>query len=341
MMRRNVMQEDKIMDIYDFIPSPDVADYCRKIGHRFSPIDMAVLIDMSDKTIRERHDAWRAIMSEYPDMPIRKKLLSRELSSSLHECLREKIALEEKMLMDFLTPGDGVVYLGEINEAERDPYPLSVRQPSKPFLTGCFSSFEKALEQTKKEWEWEGAGMEYASILREVVDHENKWRSVRVNRRGEVVSVNLNPLSNQSTLILNMTFVNIPIPFEKGDIVTIDDEIPCVLYDMVHWHNNYQDYVLDNYGVMDNGGGCYMLTEDGKLTHVYGKPFLTHRLRYYKGELKGREQFLEYVSHYIKKEESVDWLISAWYRFYIQAQFEEANSHSSSFPSLEHLQGKI
>lgn len=336
------MREEKIMDIYDFIPSPDVAAHCRKIGHHFGPLDMAVLIDMSDKTIRERHDAWRAIISDYPDMPILKKIFSNELSYSLHECLREKIALEEKLLTDFLTPGDGVVYLGEINEAERGPYPLDVRQPSKPFLTGYFSSFEKALEQAKKDWEFWGAGMEYASILREVVDHEDKWQSVRVNRRGEVVSVNLNSLSNQSKLILNMNFVNIPIPFEKGDIVTIDDEIPCVLYDMVHWHNNYKDYAsVERVSISDNGGGCFMLTEDGKLTHVYGAPFLTHRLRYYNDELKGWEQFLKYVSHYIKKEESVDWLISAWHRFYIQAQLEEANSHSSSFPSLEQLHGKI
>ena len=45
------------MDIYGFMNSPDIAEHCRSIGHEFSPLDMAVLVAMSEKTIKEKHEA--------------------------------------------------------------------------------------------------------------------------------------------------------------------------------------------------------------------------------------------------------------------------------------------
>ena len=138
--------------------------------------------------------------------------------------------------------------------------------------------------------------------------------------------------------ILDNTFIHIPIPFKKGDIVTIDDEIPCVLVNMVHWENNYQNYLSDErFSASDNVGDCYMLTEGSELIGRHGGPFLTHRLRYYKGsKLKGQQQFLKYLSHYLKEEVNVGWLISAWQRFYSQAQLKKANSN---FCSLNRLMG--
>ena len=58
------------MDIYSFINSRDIAEHCRKIGHTWNPLEMAAIIDMSHRTVEERHKAWHKLMSDYPDMPV-------------------------------------------------------------------------------------------------------------------------------------------------------------------------------------------------------------------------------------------------------------------------------
>ena len=45
------------MNIYDYFHSNDIAEHCKKIGHVFSPLDMAVIIEKSDKPIRKKHAA--------------------------------------------------------------------------------------------------------------------------------------------------------------------------------------------------------------------------------------------------------------------------------------------
>lgn len=317
------------MNIYDFIPSPDVAAHCRNIGHQFSPLDMAVLIAISDKSLQERHDAWREVISGYPDMPIHESL-NFEAQSSLHEYLRDLLSREEKLLADFLAPGDGVVYQASI---------LANRWGHKQ-VDGCFPIFEDAFQNIEKRWDWEEDGLESGDIRREVIGCPDKWQSAKVSRHGEITSL-ARLRSDDDPDELDMIFIHIPIPFEKGDIVAVD-EMPGVLYRMVHWHDGYEDFVTGKRGDgSDNVGGCYLLGEDGSLTWDHGPPLMTHRLRKYTDELKGQERFLAYLSHYIKTEDhSVDWLIAAWSRFYTEAQYQKELKHfSSCYLPLEKLRG--
>jgi hypothetical protein len=85
------------MNIYDYLTSPDIAAHCQNIGHVFNPLEMAVIVSVSKKNMKKRHGAWREIIAEYPDMPIRASncFAARE---SLHEYLRVLIAWEKKGL---------------------------------------------------------------------------------------------------------------------------------------------------------------------------------------------------------------------------------------------------
>jgi hypothetical protein len=98
------------MNIYDYIVSADVAAHCKKIGHVFNPLDMAVIVALSDKTAKEKHAAWRHIAGHYPDMPIHKSHCFKA-QQSLHAYLEKLIAWEEKCLAHFYSPGQGVVYI--------------------------------------------------------------------------------------------------------------------------------------------------------------------------------------------------------------------------------------
>ena len=88
------------MDIYSFIRSNDVAEYCRKIGKQWDTIEMAVIIDRSGRPMAERHAAWQELIDNYPDMPspsmpcyVHETILYNELRpfDSIHEKLAEII----------------------------------------------------------------------------------------------------------------------------------------------------------------------------------------------------------------------------------------------------------
>jgi hypothetical protein len=89
------------MNIYDFFHSPDIAEHCRKIEHVFKPLDMAIIVAISDKPIKEKLAAYKAIITEYPDIPIHESL-NFKAKPSLHEYLRELIERKGKSLEDEL-----------------------------------------------------------------------------------------------------------------------------------------------------------------------------------------------------------------------------------------------
>lgn len=50
------------MDIYRFLNSPDIAAHCKKIGHVFEPIEMAVILYHSHRPFVERMGGHREII---------------------------------------------------------------------------------------------------------------------------------------------------------------------------------------------------------------------------------------------------------------------------------------
>ena len=86
------------MDIYNFIRSRDVAEYCRKIGKKWDTCEMAAIIDRSYRPLVEKHAAWQELIDEYPDMPYTLCMVdsvclldSAYKIDSIHERLRELI----------------------------------------------------------------------------------------------------------------------------------------------------------------------------------------------------------------------------------------------------------
>ena len=70
------------MNIYSFLESPDIAAHCEKIGHIFNPLEVAIVVKTSGKSLKEKQTAWHEIISDYPDTPI-PKTLHNEAKDSL------------------------------------------------------------------------------------------------------------------------------------------------------------------------------------------------------------------------------------------------------------------
>ena len=56
------------MDIYSIINSKAISEYCRKIAHQFTPLEMAYLVYANDSmNIAQKHTAFNEIIEQYPE----------------------------------------------------------------------------------------------------------------------------------------------------------------------------------------------------------------------------------------------------------------------------------
>ena len=84
-----------VEDCYDFIPSPDIAEYCKRNNEQFTQLHMAIIIAVSENPQAEKHAAWRRLIEGYADRPIPGNRMF-EARDSLHNYLAERIKLEEQ-----------------------------------------------------------------------------------------------------------------------------------------------------------------------------------------------------------------------------------------------------
>ena len=91
------------MDIYSFLNSKDIAEHCRRLQKTWTPLQMALIISRSDRSVPDKHRAWRELISDYPDMPV-PPLPECEITNgfeSLHKMLLAQIDYEERGLRSF------------------------------------------------------------------------------------------------------------------------------------------------------------------------------------------------------------------------------------------------
>ena len=111
-MKKKIFHQGGIMNIYDFLNSPDVAEHCRNIGHIFNAFECAVIVSKCHtKTFEEKLAAYKAIINQYPDVEMPKTTVSENLiMTGFHEALSFMIMLEEGFLKKFMKPETHTVY---------------------------------------------------------------------------------------------------------------------------------------------------------------------------------------------------------------------------------------
>jgi hypothetical protein len=280
------------LNIYDYM-SPDIAAHCQKIGHAFSPLEMAVIIEYSEKSIKEKLAAWRVIIDEYPDMPIQASVEFHP-RESLHEYLLEYVYWHEKWIAQFYSGGGKAIFRAH-------PYLIN-QWGESDYDIGCYSTLPKALKAVINYASgYESTSISKIRIAKEKIDAEfGTGDSALFDPEGELLEI-YDWYEEESEL--EDVFIHLPIPFEKGDIVTGDDGEPCVIVALPHWDKSYEEYLSGKReGDGRNLSGLaigFMKTNDGgsKLEHSHP---CTYRLQYYKKELQGQESFLKAFSQYIK-----------------------------------------
>ena len=327
------------MNIYDYFISPDIAAYCQEIRHEFNPLEMAVLVAISEKTVKEKHDAWHKIIAEYPDMPIPKCYIWFSAKESLRAYLLEFMEWENQQLLDFVKPEKNKIFLPRIywHPGKRKPY----RNP-----IGYHSTFESALEYVRLELDavkdskkvkdengylpLDYIQIEWVPIIPQTNDPYELPKlintgAVTVNPNGEIISPEYGltfdqavtyqlmaegneQLSKQYEDIIfakteNLTefYIHIPAPFAKGDILqSVKSGKPYVLNCLPHWHKDYDKWVDGTEASNVWFLDGYQIDKNGKLDGSHESWMPPfYKLQYFKGELQGLERFLYEIQNFL------------------------------------------
>ena len=140
------------MDIYSFIKSKDIAEHCRTIEHEFTPLEMAVVIYHSNKTLEERHEAWQCIIDTQPDteeiVTYTGLKYEETVYESLHHFLREYMRIENCLAVRMKTAEPGTVYTYSLRGFHRAYSEWKEDNHKSPYCT--FDEVVKAMQKTAK-----------------------------------------------------------------------------------------------------------------------------------------------------------------------------------------------
>lgn len=308
------------MNIYEFFDSADIAEYCRKINHKFTAIETAYIIWSSHaKTIAQKHIAWQEIINTTPDeqLPVNYYLPDH----SLHNILREYIRLQNELIADFCISKADCFYTYEVLNKNLEEWVKSERFYCD--YNACIAALQTEIDDDS-----------YNEILKVMVrrqavlhkpDEESVKAEIYFTKALEPYDIDFDCLDDDERKILNCPYgfydmwVKIPTPFKQGDIVTDVTDIrkkPVVLRSIPYWTECERgaDYTnLVNKLVTDGGDWSDMQTtiwvqdDYGEIVCDHGVEYLY--LEYYHGELKDKERFLIALSNYLQGHIYIDDLL--------------------------------
>lgn len=322
------------MEVYSYLNSRDVAEHCRRIGHRFDALESAFLINDSRRlSLTQKHAAFRELMAEMPDIELPEKIQRYYGRSSLFGALREKICAEEAAAELLVSGEPGMVYsYGLCDNA------IGGHRRSE----SVFSTYEKAMAAAAEERDDEliivtGSWIDTDQCIEGYLDREGQI--------GQIFFPS-GRFSGAEDLFESI-WIYVPTPFEKGDLVYVpgdDTALQSVYKDrpMVLTYIDYWD--KDEIAVQrrretgdasDMTAYGYWLDRDG---YVYDECLHDHHdLEYYRGELGGKDpqgdyRLLSAMSAYMKNEIDLHMLLIASYA--IRAE----RAMKAAFPSWDYIE---
>ena len=301
------------MDIYDFIRSGDVAAHCREIGKTWNTVEKAVIIGRSNRPVAEKHEGWRGLIAECPDMPAMRNCHGVKFGS-IHKKLAEIVDFETDAIERFKVGGQDVVYRCKVRcQPNQESYDVD----------SVFSTFRKALAYARKESGRKGVrGLEFDRVH---VNHEYYGRGSRISVvtdfDGTILEVSVDSLKGwpdnvmRSCELFELFYVDIPVPFKCGDLLVSRDyyeDKVFVLDGLTRDNKDWFKKALKGKGAdgSDLIGWGFYIDEHGYFEGDHTKD--QDAMEYYGGKLEGVECFLHYVSLFLKKEIDLPSLVATY-----------------------------
>lgn len=312
--------------ILSYINSKDVRNYLREIHYDFSPLQCAYLIyRCKSLTIKQKHDAWNSLISVTEDCPLPKKRGWYEFES-LHKMLHDYMEFENRCLSKFKVKEPNTVF-SYMSRCCCKMNCNSISDYEWIESDMIFSDYQSCFDYIQEEAAEDNQNFRIRKTYLDKPD--SAYIQAEYNSYGEMVDWFMLPkhfmeLSEyESTLwceSFDSMWFDIPIPFEKGDIVCdCVEKAPFVLLGTVPWYKkenpprreNWRDY-LDNSDMQAYGYGYdedTMFLYDDKRIHYLD-------MEYYHGKFdKGKKILLAY-SQFLK-EQIDDFTLLKMYRMII------------------------
>lgn len=274
------------MDIYSYLNSKDVADYCRSINHQFNALESVFIIFHCRRiSVETKHRLYRKIMREMPDMKLSKhqRLRWREhllFSESLFDALHEFISDQEQMLHTLKTDSQAV-YSYAWTEKGCEPTRAKI----------IYSDYDKAkLALALELYEDDSFSMnDVASceITLHILD-ENKSITAELNSDQKIIFIDSSGFPFDSPLLENF-WAFIPMPFQKGDILINPQSRhpkPFVL-DHIHYEGRPESFLQSAKSHWDESDLLAWGFDDMDeiVSDIPSEIWGYHDLEYYRGEV--------------------------------------------------------
>lgn len=219
------------MNAYDYINSKDIRSHLKKINYEFSAFEMAYLIHHSEsKTLAEKLAAMRSLLSEMNDHEIPYRVSGRTVDST-RELIKGYIELMSKRRETF-SESKGFWFC--LERSYHDPGQIG----PKGYVDAIFPTFEECLSHLRMELRDEQDTSDICAAYRPESRFKVSKLRIASNEREAYVVLNqrLKPMAiktksysddvlGECEWILDNGHIQIPIPFQRGDIV-IDSSDP-------------------------------------------------------------------------------------------------------------------
>jgi hypothetical protein len=288
------------MDIYSFINSQDVAAHCRELKKVWTPLEMAVIIERSNRSMPEKHEAFQELIDNHPDMHVPCGHILSEIPS-LHNALEKKIDFEKRAFEIFKIPKPGVIY------KSKGRFDL---HNNLDYSEGgsVFASYDEAFKDILESWGYEHALEVVVDRLHIGDENIAKGESnftAYFDRDGTLYDLGYSGRNlfgdTDSMGSFTDNYIDIPTPYKRGDILIAKHRLghksePFVLdatsRELLENVAKRTGNPIGMYG--ETCGSGFFVNDDGVLyfEHI---PSSDH-LEYYRGKLQGKYALLHYVS---------------------------------------------
>lgn len=331
------------MDISRFVNSKDIREYHKKIGYEYNAIEAAWLVyHCFDATLAEKHEAWQWIISNLSDMTVTD---SEDCENkSVHRLLFDYMDLENKFLNEFKSEYIDWYFTYKNIFEKVDSVEWDCGHE------GLFSTFEDCVNCA--------INTGYLGEALKIIIRRGKIDSFDLlgdngtviiePEKGQIMAVTPAFISDEEEVFLEKFHrlfhkhcFRFPIPFERGDIVSVIDEYyghtnPIVFTGI----NNPPGHVSELRDFKESretlffSGMCIWGYEVDDEIHYYNEDHTPHGhcgiqtsvwwtymdVEYYQGKLSGINGILEVVSSWIKGEFGDDLclLLAGYQRFLLE-----------------------
>lgn len=356
------------MNIYEFIPSGDIRSHCEKLGHSFTSLESAYLIYHSpNHTLAQKHEAWQELIETMPDMEIEERLNCRHYDS-LHDFLRQYMALEDRLLQTFFQDDPAFVYRFDTLYDPQTYYALDgeyLQYHGYEQGEHVYPSFSNGLASEIKAASYDEylEDLLHFSVTKMKIragTQEKPWKlTVKVDLNGIPLAIDSagDVLKQEEEDIYFYSFdgmwIDVPTPFQRGDIVFTNRQKygfppnPFVLTDLCTDQITESDKkiyarLLKKGDESDMTSYGYFLNDDGHLYYECDHDYLS--LEYFDGDLTGTRRVLKVLQAYCRKQLDVADCMDAYHYILLdeqQKRLKSQNNYLKDFLEEKKTDGKV